>query len=62
MVHRRIEDVERRGREMDSSLPCKLCRDTAVGAGDGCCADCMITLILNPEFIKMLNKRRKRQE
>ncbi len=47
----------------DRSLPCKLCRRPAVGAGGGCCADCMISVLLEtqrnkyPISIKELEKK-----
>lgn len=50
---------------LDRSLPCKLCRRTAVGAGGGCCADCMISVLLEtqrnkyPISIKELEKKWK---
>jgi hypothetical protein len=53
---------------MDRSLQCRLCRRQAVGAGGGCCADCMITLILEsqrniyPVSIKDLEKKWKKVE
>jgi hypothetical protein len=56
---RRWDKVEERGRQMDRSVPCTLCRQPAVGAGGGCCADCMINTILNPEFKKLIDKKRK---
>jgi len=56
---RRWDIVEERGHTMDMSLPCRLCRRPAVGAGGGCCGDCMISVILNPEFHKMIEKKLK---
>jgi hypothetical protein len=57
---RRWDVVEERGIKMDHSMPCKLCRTPAIGAGGGCCADCMISVILNPAFKKLIEDKRKR--
>jgi hypothetical protein len=65
-VERRWDVVEKRGISMDMSLPCILCRRPAVGAGGGCCGDCMMTIVLEsqrfkfPISIKDLEKRWKR--
>jgi|TARA_R110002110_G_scaffold98990_2_gene253203 hypothetical protein len=53
---RRWDVVEQRGIDMDRSLPCILCRCSAIGAGGGCCADCMMTVILeNQRFKSLIN-------
>jgi|TARA_R110002096_G_scaffold233280_5_gene423343 hypothetical protein len=53
---RRWDVVEQRGIDMDRSLPCILCRCSAIGAGGGCCADCMMTIILeNQRFKSLIN-------
>jgi hypothetical protein len=65
MPIRRWDVVEKRGIEMDRSLPCVLCRRTAVGSGGGCCADCMISILLEkariiyPVSVKELEKKWK---
>jgi hypothetical protein len=51
---RRWDVVEQRGIDMDRSLPCILCRCSAIGAGGGCCADCMITVMLETQRFKLL--------
>jgi hypothetical protein len=53
---------------LDRSLPCVLCRCSAIGAGGGCCADCMMTVILEnqrfkfPISIKELEKKWLKQK
>ena len=48
---------------MDRSLPCVLCRRQAIGAGGGCCKDCMMSIMLEsqskkfPVSIKDLKER-----
>lgn len=48
------------------SLPCKLCRESAIGAGGGYCKDCLISVILStqrniyPISIKDLEKKWKK--
>lgn len=57
-----MEDIGQ-PKNMDRSLPCILCRNQAVGAGDGCCADCMISVLLEtarfkfPISVKELEKK-----
>ena len=62
---RRWDVVEERGREMDMAIQCVLCRNQAVGAGGGCCADCMTSIMLEkariiyPVSVKDLEKKWK---
>ena len=46
-----MEDIGQ-PKDMDRSLPCVLCRRPAVGAGGGCCADCMISVLLETQRFK----------